>query len=603
MPLWNRARMEALILQQAAEGGQLRAMVERLESEKSVLQAERDEARRERDALRIQLAEVRQQHADLKRHVSGLLVAIQNSDERLRRLLRREYGAASERACSDQQYIQEVLSALQELEFGSSTTGDQIVVLTPGAATAVVPALASSEATPSSEAAPSTETEPSRVATVAALPADAPVPPKGLGRRRPANAGGRNPLPDDIERRETTYTAPADHPYLRNVTKVTHIGTTAIERWMVGKLDVYIDVTNCAVVKLHLPGGIVSQQTLSPPSVIERGQVSDELLVQSAVDKVVDHLPAHRQEQRAARIGALIPRAKLCRWHIALASFLALVAKAVFKEISACPVVGIDDTVHRLQVDDRRVCQQGRLWAVSSPIGLYYFFSPTREGKWISELLEGFQGGIMGDAYAGHGHLLAQPDIEALFCWAHVRRKFYESEDLPRRQKMLTLIGKLYVIESGLGDKTPAERIFARSAQAKPILAEIKKRLDDWANDPSVLPKSGIGMAVNYARKLWPGLERYVTIGHAPIDNNATERAIRPIALHRKNSLFSASEAGAAAYATLLTLTQTALLHHLDPVAYLNDIILDLHYERRPLEELTPRRYALRRETTGKVSS
>ena len=168
---------------------------------------------------------------------------------------------------------------------------------------------------------------------------------------------------------------------------------------------------------------------------------------------------------------------------------------------------------------------------------------------------------------------------------------------------MLTLIGKLYVIDSGLGDKTPAERIFARSAQAKPILTEIKKRLDDWANDPSVLPKSGIGMAVNYARKLWPGLERYVTIGHAPIDNNATERAIRPIALHRKNSLFSASEAGAAAYATLLTLTQTALLHHLDPVAYLNDIILDLHYERRPLEELTPRRYALRRETTGKVSS
>ena len=583
MPLWNRARMEVLILQQAAEIGQLRATVERLEAENAVLRAERDEARRERDAVRIELAEVRQQHAELKKHVSGLLIAIQDGDERLRRLLRREFGATSERACSDQQYIPEILAALQRLDSDPTDIIQQVFALTPDAATSTTV----NQTTPATDPATTPETT---------------EPPLARGRRRPANAGGRNPLPEDIERRESTYTPPANHPYLRHATGVTHVGTTVIERWSVGKLDLHIEAVTCPVVKLHFAGGIVTQQTLTPPAVIERGQVSDDLLVQSAVDKVVDHLPSHRQEQRAARIGVMIPRAKLCRWHIALASFLTGVAQAVFAEVSASPVVGIDDTVHRLQVDDRRVCQQGRLWTVSSPVGLYYLFSPTREGKWTSELLTGFDGGIMGDAYAGHGHLLAQPDIQALYCWAHVRRKFYESEDLPRRQKILALIGKLYAIESELGSSTPKERVFARSAGAKPILAEIKDLLDAWAKDPRILPKSGIGMAVNYARKLWPGLERYVTIGHAPIDNNATERAIRPIALHRKNSLFSASEAGAEAYATLLTLTQSALLYHLDPVSYLNDIIQDLHYDRKPIEELTPSRYALRRGTAGKVA-
>lgn len=573
-------QMEALILRQAAEIGQLRAAVERLQAEKDVLRAERDEARcerdearAERDALRLELAELRRQHADLKQQVSGLLVAIQNGDERMRRLLRREYGAVSERACADQGYIQEVLSAFENLEPDLASAGEQVAALTP--ATEIATSTASDAVTPADK-------------------------PAGRTRQRPANAGGRNPLPADIERRHSTYVPPTNHPFLRHALGVTPAGTTTIERWSVGKIDLHIEVLTCPVVRLQLKGGITTQQTLTPPSVIERGQVSDDLLVQSVVDKVVDHLPAHRQEQRAARLGALLPRAKLCRWHIALADFLGDVAAAIFDEITASPVVGIDDTVHRLQVDDRRVCQQARLWAVTAPVGSYYLFSPTREGKWITDLLDGFHGAVMGDAYAGHGRLLATPAVVPLFCWAHVRRKFHESEDKARRPIMLDLIGKLYGIEAGLRAATPAERVFARSAQAKPILAEIKATLDAWAIEPRILPKSGIARAVSYARKLWPGLERYPTIGQAPIDNNQTERAIRPIALHRKNSLFSASEAGATGYATLLTVTQTALLHRLDPVAYLNDIIDDLHYERRSPAELTPIQYARRRGVAGK---
>jgi transposase len=571
MPAMTRQQMEMLIRRQAAEIGQLRAAVERLQAENAVLRAERDEARIERDLLRAEVAQLRQQHADLKQQVAGLLTAINHGDERLRRLLRREFGAVSERACADQAYIPEILAALQALDPDLPAT-DAPIAITSAAID-----------------------DGSRDATAEKH--------KKKTRRRPSTAGGRKPLPEDIERRHSTYVPPTDHPMLRHALHVTPAGTTTIERWSVGKIALHIDVLTCPVVRLHLRGGITTQQTLTPPSVIERGQVSDDLLVQSAVDKVVDHLPAHRQEQRAARIGAVIPRAKLCRWHMALATFVSGVAEAIFDEITASPVVGIDDTVHRLQVDTRRVCQQARMWTVSAPVGCYYLFSPTREGKWISDLLTGFSGGVMGDAYAGHNRLLATPTVIPLFCWAHVRRKFHEAEDQPRRQLMLDLIAKLYGIEIDLRGSTPEERVFTRSARAKPILDQIKATLDAWSVDPRILPKSGIGRAVTYTSKLWPGLTRYPTMSYAPIDNNATERAIRPIALHRKNSLFSASHDGADGYATLLTVTQSALLHKLDPIAYLNDIIDDLHYDRRKPADLTPTQYACRRGAVGKLGS
>ena len=111
------------------------------------------------------------------------------------------------------------------------------------------------------------------------------------------------------------------------------------------------------------------------------------------------------------------------------------------------------------------------------------------------------------------------------------------------------------------------KRVFTQSARAKPILDQIKTTLDAWTVVLRVLLKSGIGRAVTYANKLWPGLTRDPTMSYAPIDNNATERAIRPIALHLKNSLFSASHDGAEGYATLLTVPQSALLHKLNPVA------------------------------------
>ncbi len=576
------ARLETQVRHQAAEIGQLREAVHRLTHENQVLLLERDEARSERDALRAELASVRseldqerQRHADTKRQLGELVHALAHSDERLRALVRREFVASSERLIADDTYIPEILAALREHEAGH-------VVLAPVTPAAAVVA----------------------TAPAGALGAASAPPESARGkRRRPAGAGGRKPLPDDIERRHREYAPPANHPALIHAESFDTIGSTTIERWHIGKLDLHIECITCPIVRLKLRGGIMTRETLTPPAVIERGQVSDALLVASAVDKVVDHLPAYRQEQRALRLGVHIPRAKLCRWHISLAQFLMGVAEAVFDEVTESPVIGIDDSVHRQQVPDRHVCQQSRIWAVTAPAGTYYLHTPTREGVWISDLLRHYRGGVMGDAFAGHNALLKRDDILALFCWAHVRRKFHESADPRRRRIMLELISELYAIESEIAALESNRRVFLRVSRAKPVLARIKTQLDAWAADPSVLPKSGIGRATAYARKLWSGLEAYVTIGAAPIDNNATERAMRRVAMHRKNSLFSASDAGAEAYATLLTLTQTALTHDLDPAAYLNDIIDDIHFSRRPLSALTPQAYARRRKNESKERS
>jgi transposase/regulator of replication initiation timing len=571
-------RLERLVRKQAAEIGQLKATVARLEHDNVRLRIERDEARAERDAARTEskscrteLEQTKRQLADVKASLADLLRAVDHSGERLRALVRREFGASSERILCDDGYLPEVLEVLRE----EGLVEEEVAPAEPAEATTAEPG----------------------------TPAPTPEPPARSRRRRPANAGGRNPLPEGFERRELSYDPPPDHPALRGMKSSEVIGTTVCERWHVGKPELHVLQITCPVARITSPSGRCWQETLDPPSVIPRSQASDAFLVRSAVDKVVDHLPSHRQEKRLARIDAPIARSKLCRWHMALGDFLQPLTDAIFDEILAEPMVGIDDTVHRLVVPDRHSCKHGRLWAVAGQSGIFYQFTETREGKWIDALLADYHGLVMGDAYAGHNQLLGRDDIIALFCWAHVRRKFFDAADKRRRKHMLDRIGQLYDIEAEIDGLSSAERVRERRARARPVLARIRELLDAWDADPKILPKSGIGKATAYALKLWDGLERYVDVGAAPIDNNRVERGMRPNALHRKNSLFSASVGGANAYATILTVTQSALLHDLNPEVYLNDAIENIHYDRLPLTQLTPQAYALRGAAGVKLPS
>lgn len=560
--------IEARLRQQQAEIDQLKRQLERVTNE--------------RDVARLELQEERIQHNITRQHLRELTEAIETLSEKHRQLLRRHYAASSERVAGTQGFIKDCLD-----EFD------------PDDAAALEDAFATSERIQQGQQNAEQETvaksdgESSSEQEALSVPASDAAKKQ---RTRPKNSGGRQALPENLPRQEEFYAPDHDHPYFANVIQAQEIRRRVISRMTIEPLQVLVRDISCPVMRLTYANGMRTQQTMAPPAIIYQGQVDDSLLVHSACDKILDYLPSYRQSKRFERCGVTIHRSKLCRWHQELAAFLVNIIAAIFKEIVDSAVVGIDDTIHRLLDAELQRCKNGRLWAVTGGNNSHYLFAETREGKWIADLLGDFSGGVMGDAYAGHNVLLERDHVTALFCWAHVRRKFFEAEDKRRREQALHLIGQLYDLERAIADDPPRDKVRHRTAQAAPILAQFKQLLDAWQADPHVLPKSGIGRATTYALNQWDGLQAYRTIGEAPIDNNNTERAMRPNALHRKNSLFSASVAGAEAYADLLTVIHSAHNHGLNPYDYLTDVIDDLHYNRRPPEELTPAKYLERLE-------
>lgn len=585
-------RLQSICRRQQADIDLLRARVEKLETENAALRYERDEAVAERKSMQRELLQERRKHQDTLRKLHDLVNACNHLDERLKARMRREFGASSERIHGLDQYIPELLEMMAEWDESHGTPSpttrsddngnpehdEQAVAIFPKADLTGRPGDDDDQDLVEEEA-------------------------PAKGRRRPDHAGGRNPLPPELPRYQSTYVPPADHPAFKGALCHDQVATGVVERVEITSVAVSVAEILCPVMRITYTGGVERQELVTPPTVTGRSQVSDGFVIHSAIAKVADHLPAYRQCQQFERIDFDIERSKLCRWHMALAQHLKPLWDAIFAEIHSEPVIGIDDTVHRLLVADRSVCKQGRLWAISGSAGICYQFTETREGKWIAELLGGYAGAVMGDAYAGHNQLLDRDDILALFCWAHVRRKFFDSADKRRRRVMLALIGKLYDIERDIAKLPPDARVRRRQQHAQPILAQIYETLCAWQNDPAVLPKSGIGRATSYTLKIWDGLKRYCAIGAASIDNNRTERGMRPNALHRKNSLFSASVKGAESYAILLTVIQSALMHGLNPQTYLNEVVEAMHFERLPIAMLTPAAYAARGKATCKSRS
>ena len=578
---------------------QLKAQVRRQQARIDQLERQVDRVTHERDVAREELKEERLQHKITRQHLRELTEAVQALSEQHKRLLRRAFGASSERVAG----IQKIIPGFLDDVDPDCVAVEQAALFAAAAAKNAL-ADAPDDDLPA-DADPATEADRNDADNsdgISETEKESGKKEKGNAqgktrtpRSRPAHSGGRNALPEHLPRQEVFYQPdPATHPHLINVKKFKELRRKMISRLAIEPVQVVVRDISCPVMTLTYPNGIRTQQTIAPPSIIHCGQADDSVLIHSACDKILDYLPCYRQSQRFARSDIMIHRSKLCRWHQSLATFLQPVADAIFHEIIASTVVGIDDTIHRLVDAELHRCQNGRLWAATNETSCYYWFAETCEGKWLDDLLGDDQGAIIGDAYAGHRVLLDRDYVTALFCWAHVRRKFFDADTSPKRHQALQLIGQLYDIERDIAALPPDEKIRRRTREATPLLAKFKELLDAWHADPRVLPKTGLGIAVTYARNQWHGLQTYCTIGEAPIDNNRTERAMRPNALQRKNSLFSASKAGAAAYATLSTIIHTAHNHGLNPYTYLTHITDDLHHNRRPPEDLTPEKYAQR---------
>ncbi|MDK9723235.1 MAG: IS66 family transposase, partial [Rhodospirillales bacterium] len=220
-----------------------------------------------------------------------------------------------------------------------------------------------------------------------------------------------------------------------------------------------------------------------------------------------------------------------------------------------------------------------RPWGSTAPPAVIYRYAPDRKGERPREHLTNFTGHLHADGYAGFCELYEAkngkpPSVAEVACWAHVRRKFYDinvATKAPLAVEAMTRIGKLFEIESKIMGQVPDQRRIVRVAEALPLLDDLAHFLD--ASLAKISGKSELAKAIRYARSRWEALIRYTADGHLEISNNAAERAIRPLALGRKNWLFAGSDEGGKTAAAIYTLTETAKLNGLDPEAYLRDIL------------------------------
>jgi len=333
-------------------------------------------------------------------------------------------------------------------------------------------------------------------------------------------------------------------------------------------------------VRFKYAGCINEDQVITAPmpnQPIDKGLAGPGLLADVLVNKYDDHLPLYRQSERLARHGIDISRQTLCDWVMQSAFILDPIVKAMIPDLLTSPKIHTDDTVVPVLDPENHQAKKGRLWVYigCGPPCVVYSYSPNRQQKWAEEFLRDYTGYLQADAYNGYDKLYKNYDIIEVACMAHARRKFAEvAREDSKNLSALNYIGKLYGIERKIKDLNPIAKEAMRKRYAKPILKEYKKWL--VAKSLRVLPKSPFGEAIAYNLNHWVALTRYLGNGILDIDNNRAERLMRPIAIGRKNWVFTGSDRGGDAAATIYSLIETCKLNNINPYDYLRDVLTRL---------------------------
>ncbi len=340
-------------------------------------------------------------------------------------------------------------------------------------------------------------------------------------------------------------------------------------------------------------------QAEAPSRPIERGVAGPGLLAHVLVSKYCDHLPLYRQSEIYAREGVELERSTLADWVGGTSALLAPLVEALRRHVMSATKLHADDTPVPVLAPGHGKTKTGRLWTYvrddrpagdTTPAAVWFAYTPDRKGEHPQAHLSKFTGTLQADGYAGFEQIYEAGRIQEAACWAHVRRKFYDlvaAHKSPVATEALERIGALYAIEKEIRGRSPEERREVRNERARPLLESLKQWLE--ATLGKLSRKSDTALAVRYALGRWEALLRYVDDGRIEIDNNAAERALRVVALGRKNYLFAGSDAGGERAAAIYSLTGTAKLNDIDPEAYLRDVLTRIadHPVNR-IDELLP---------------
>jgi len=347
-------------------------------------------------------------------------------------------------------------------------------------------------------------------------------------------------------------------------------------------------------------------QEPAPHRPIARGSAGPDLLAHVIVSKYADHLPLYRQSEIYRRQGVELDRSTLADWVGGVNRTLEPLVDALQDYVLKATKLHADDIPVPVLAPGNGKTKTGRLWTYvrdDRPSGsedapaVWFAYSADRKSEHPERHLVRFRGTLQADAFPGFNRLYEKGGIVEAACWAHVRRKFYdlfEAHASPIAKEALDRIAALYGIEKEIRGRPPDERQQIRQTRARPLLDS----LHGWFKQSlaKLSKKSDVTVAIHYALGRWTQLLRYVHDGRLEIDNNAAERAVRDVALGRKNYLFAGSDAGGERAAAMYSLLGSAKLNGLDPEAYLSHVLACIpDHPINRIGELLPWNVVLRR--------
>jgi transposase len=324
-------------------------------------------------------------------------------------------------------------------------------------------------------------------------------------------------------------------------------------------------------------------QAPAPTRPIERGMAGPGLLAHVLVGKYADHVPLYRQAEIYAREGVELDRTLLAQWVGNVSALLIPLTDALRAHVFAADVVHADDTPLPVLAPGLGKTKTGRLWtyvrderpaAGEVAPAVWFAYSADRKGEHPQRHLQDFRGILQADGYAGFSKIYDGGRVLEAACWAHVRRKFVDLHELhqsPVAAEALERIGALYAIEQEIRGRPAHERCAVRQERSRPRLDALKAWLEQTLQTLS--QKSATAKAIRYALGRWEALGRYCDDGRIEIDNNAAERALRSVALGRKNYLFAGSDAGGDRAAAMYSLLGSAKLNGHNPEAFLREVL------------------------------
>ncbi len=324
-------------------------------------------------------------------------------------------------------------------------------------------------------------------------------------------------------------------------------------------------------------------QEPAPNRPIDKGLAGPGLLAHVLVGKYADHLPLYRQSEIYARQGIELDRSTMADWVGGASRTLRPLVEALKSYVLSAEKLHGDDVPVPVLEPGNGKTKTGRLWTYvrddrssgnDSASAVWFAYSPDRKGEHPASHLKNYRGILQADGYAGFNKLYETGAIVEAACWAHVRRKFFELHQghaSPVAKEALERIAQLYGIEKEIRGRSPDERREARQTRSRPLLEAMQAWLK--ATMSKLSKKSELAKAIYYALERWMALMVFVDDGRVEMDNNAAERALRTVAIGRKNYLFAGSDTGGERAAAIYSLLGSAKLNGIDPEAYMAEVL------------------------------